>query len=1386
MAIPGGEIISYLTLDTSQYFNNFERAMAAANSAGGMMQQAGKAAAAGITLPIVGAATAASKSAIDFESAFAGVKKTIDATESVYDGLRQSILGLSGEIPLTASELAKIMELGGQLNVPIENLSLFTKTMAGLAASTDLSAEAASTMLAQYMNVMRMDYGDIEKLGSVIVDLGNNTATTESAIVYMAQRLAGAGRIVGLTSYEVMALSATMAGLGINAEAGGSSMSFIMQNMLKYTKDGGKELEVLAETAGMSKKQFADLFGEKPVKALGEFISGLNNIQQSGGNIYDTLSKLKFNNIRVLQTITGLLGGAGQLEENTERAKKAWESNTALAEETGKRYETTASQIQIAKNKIKEAAIEIGDTLLPTISDIAEKAGDAADSFTKLSDEEKANIVHIAGIAALAGPATWAVGKLVGALTGPAGLVAAIGLTGAALALLEKEHKDNVFKRMDESMGSIKLSAEDIQKIIEEGFGKPAIDFTGLDEARKTADGALESLQELQNTLANDVYLVNLGVKTPEEADLQAQCGQIVKSANEYLALSENAAKMTVTAYFGDDTGNGMVGDIESAMEPMKEQLAAKGKELGDALKGAIADGEIDAEERQVIANLQKEINYITTQDALLKSQAEKDVLIANAQYQGLSMESIEKLVAGADKYEKSLKEDYAQERDSVITIASNLKNLGVISDREYDFRIDEIMERYGSLEADAALGKQDTLWEAFGKQISEFVTQKTTRARELNKAGISLSLDYGEPEEIAKQDEMRAIQQEAIQMGLVLVPLEQSFRESYNKLIESGREVPAYMQEIIRFFNELDNLSVMSDEWFTNEDFKMPDTDIVNKGMENRIKEDKKRIKDLSDDLNTKTEEGMDAAVDAVENKQDEVKGAAENAFNTLPESAENVKQPTENAVKNTMASAVSSTRNGATSMVSAGRSGLSPMPGVFINIGNMAVSGLAGALRSGTGEIASAASALGKTVENSIKGELKIASPSKVMIGIGANVVGSLVGTIKANLPKIKEAGQKIGENIRTSIQSGSAQTTGYTNTIIDGRLKRSNDTALSEREKLLARMQKAVESGTRIAGGGLPKMDKKTRELADKLLADKKGGGSGRRASTVIGDFQYNQNDFDYLRDGIKKLEDERERLLRLTGNYRPYYDKTNQEKEIEAVEEKYEKLIEKEKECFERLSDEQQSSARKSFEKRLDELNKMQNEEIDMINGNYELQKKLGQDFLTSQKERLRYELDLKKEQYRQDDWEEEIKDLEKQARQTRSARKRRELNEKIDKMRRDEALRQEEAALDETFKGIDALYEALDKGVIGLGDIISAPDLPESAFGAGIESVQGVNLPQLEKALAAVEEVNRRQSSGNTYNIDLKGAVIRDESDIERLAEAFERRMRSIERDYRHV
>lgn len=63
------------------------------------------------------------------------------------------------------------------------------------------------------------------RLGSVIVDLGNNFATTESEIVAMGTRLASAGKLAGLTEPEIMALAAAMSSVGIEAEAGGTAMT---------------------------------------------------------------------------------------------------------------------------------------------------------------------------------------------------------------------------------------------------------------------------------------------------------------------------------------------------------------------------------------------------------------------------------------------------------------------------------------------------------------------------------------------------------------------------------------------------------------------------------------------------------------------------------------------------------------------------------------------------------------------------------------------------------------------------------------------------------------------------------------------------------------------------------------------------------------------------------------------------------------------------------------------------------------------------------------------------------------------------------------------------------------------------------------------------------
>ncbi len=159
---------------------------------------------------IVGALALATKAAIDFEDAFAGVRKTVDASEAEFATLRQGIRDLAKELPLTNAELAGIAEAAGQLGIEKAAILDFTKVMAQLGLSTNLAGEEAATTFARFANITGMDTRFFSNLGSVIVDLGNNMATTEQEIAELALRLSGAGTVAGLTEANILALAAAI------------------------------------------------------------------------------------------------------------------------------------------------------------------------------------------------------------------------------------------------------------------------------------------------------------------------------------------------------------------------------------------------------------------------------------------------------------------------------------------------------------------------------------------------------------------------------------------------------------------------------------------------------------------------------------------------------------------------------------------------------------------------------------------------------------------------------------------------------------------------------------------------------------------------------------------------------------------------------------------------------------------------------------------------------------------------------------------------------------------------------------------------------------------------------------------------------------------------
>jgi len=204
---------------------------ASLKSVGQKMTSVGKQLSLKVTAPILGLGALVVKAASDFESAFAGVRKTVDATEEEYAALETGIRQMSKQISATPEEIAEVMEAAGQLGIAKDYLLDFTETMINLGVSTNMTSTDAAVSLARLANITQMPQDQFDELGSTVVALGNNLATTEADIVAMSLRLAGAGSLIGLTEAQTLGLAGALSSVGIEAQAGGSAVSRVMIDM---------------------------------------------------------------------------------------------------------------------------------------------------------------------------------------------------------------------------------------------------------------------------------------------------------------------------------------------------------------------------------------------------------------------------------------------------------------------------------------------------------------------------------------------------------------------------------------------------------------------------------------------------------------------------------------------------------------------------------------------------------------------------------------------------------------------------------------------------------------------------------------------------------------------------------------------------------------------------------------------------------------------------------------------------------------------------------------------------------------------------------------------------------------------------------------------------
>jgi len=419
---------------------------------GSNMSQLGDKMTIGVTLPIVALGAAAMKAQIDFESSFAGVRKTFDDTgltaeqaEAQLAKMSEGIRDMALKMPISVNEINKVAEAAGQLGVKRDDVLSFTETMIQLGETTNLTADQAATSMARFANIMGTPTSEIDKVAASLVALGNRGASTESEILEMSLRIAGAGKTVGLTSSDVMGMANALSSLGLEAEMAGTAMQKLMIDIAKNVETGGTKLEKFAEIAGMGADKFAQMWKVNAGGALAAFTEGLGKVEQNGGSLLKTLEELDIKEARLTQTMLRI-GSSGKLvADSMKLGADALAENSALTDEYNERLKTAASQLQLFRNKIYDLGITLGGALVPHLLKILEAMKPlialfefAIKVFAALPGPVQTVVLALLGTAAAMGPVLSIGGRLLelfGMLSkalgfGVASTVAGGGLSG--------------------------------------------------------------------------------------------------------------------------------------------------------------------------------------------------------------------------------------------------------------------------------------------------------------------------------------------------------------------------------------------------------------------------------------------------------------------------------------------------------------------------------------------------------------------------------------------------------------------------------------------------------------------------------------------------------------------------------------------------------------------------------------------------------------------------------------------------------------------------------------------------------------------------------------------------------------------------------------------
>lgn len=337
----------------------------------------------------------------ELADAISDVKKSTGLARDEVDELFDSFGDMNTRT--TRKELQDLAHQAGKLGEDtLEGAQGFVRgaDIINVALKDDLggNAEEAINKLGKLIEIfdLKKEFGiekSFVKVGSVINELGGNSAASEEYIVNFTTRLAGIAPAAKISIAEVMGLAAVMDEQGQSTELAATNIGKMLISM-------GKDLPYFAKVAGMSVKEFTTLLNTNANEALLRVVERAKQSEGGLGNLAKTFTTLGIEGSEGAAVIGALANNIGRVREQQAVANQEFANGTSILNEYNEKNNNTAAIIDKIGRKLAgfwswvsgglDPLIRFFGDLFGVIDRNAEAVSSLVAESGKLSGKEKA------------------------------------------------------------------------------------------------------------------------------------------------------------------------------------------------------------------------------------------------------------------------------------------------------------------------------------------------------------------------------------------------------------------------------------------------------------------------------------------------------------------------------------------------------------------------------------------------------------------------------------------------------------------------------------------------------------------------------------------------------------------------------------------------------------------------------------------------------------------------------------------------------------------------------------------------------------------------------------------------------------------------------------